>query len=229
MGRLTAARGRLEPAPLVVAPIQRDSARERGYGTRWERESGAFRVRHPLCLGCEAVGRTAATRITDHVIPHTHGSPRFWDQGCGSRRASGTTTWSNRRLSGGSTPARSAPTICGSTARSRSPRPARNGRKGRGRVKVWGPPALDLRSYHAEVFFRWQRISRAVWTSWATRSRRTGVSVAVRRKNSNKFTDLLALDWTNTRIARAIKIRARRRGSIICRAAPYRLALNRKA
>ncbi len=80
MGRLTAAPGRLQPAPRAVAPVQRDSARERGYGTRWERESLAFRHRHPLCLGCEAVGRVAATRLTDHVIPHTHGSPRFWDQ-----------------------------------------------------------------------------------------------------------------------------------------------------
>jgi 5-methylcytosine-specific restriction endonuclease McrA len=29
----------------------------------WKRE-------HPLCIGCQAVGRIAATEVTDHVIPH---------------------------------------------------------------------------------------------------------------------------------------------------------------
>lgn len=25
---------------------------------------------HPLCLGCEAIGKVVATEVTDHTIPH---------------------------------------------------------------------------------------------------------------------------------------------------------------
>lgn len=81
MGRLTAVRGRLTPAPSTAsggAPGL--SASARGYGVRWESELRAFRRRHLLCLGCEAAGRVEATTVSDHVISHTHGSPRFWDQ-----------------------------------------------------------------------------------------------------------------------------------------------------
>ncbi len=81
MGRLTAVRGRLTPAPSPASGgVSRRSAGARGYTVRWERKSKAFRRRHPLCRGCEAAGRVEATTVTDHVIPHTHGSPRFWDQ-----------------------------------------------------------------------------------------------------------------------------------------------------
>ena len=29
-----------------------------------------WKHQHPLCLGCQAVGRVVATDVTDHIIPH---------------------------------------------------------------------------------------------------------------------------------------------------------------
>lgn len=37
---------------------RRGSARERGYDSRWDKAARGFRRKHPLCLGCLAVGRT---------------------------------------------------------------------------------------------------------------------------------------------------------------------------
>lgn len=58
---------------------RRGSARERGYGARWDRASEGFKRAHPLCMGCQAVGWVRATTITDHVIPHRGDMMVFWD------------------------------------------------------------------------------------------------------------------------------------------------------
>jgi len=59
--------------------VRRGSARERGYGARWDRASEGFKRSHPLCLGCEAVNRIAAVAVTDHVVPHKGDMGLFWD------------------------------------------------------------------------------------------------------------------------------------------------------
>lgn len=58
----------------------RGSARERGYDARWDIAARAFRREHPLCLGCEAVGKTEPATCVDHVIPHKGDMVRFWDR-----------------------------------------------------------------------------------------------------------------------------------------------------
>lgn len=58
---------------------ERGSARSRGYGVRWDRASRLFKVDHPLCLGCEAIGRITATEVTDHVEPHRGDMVKFWN------------------------------------------------------------------------------------------------------------------------------------------------------
>lgn len=58
---------------------KRGSARGRGYNSRWDRESRAFRQANPLCLGCQAVGRVVATAVTDHTMPHRGDERLFWD------------------------------------------------------------------------------------------------------------------------------------------------------
>lgn len=58
----------------------RGSARERGYDARWDRDALAFRMRNPLCKGCQAVGRVEAATITDHVEPHRGDMALFWDR-----------------------------------------------------------------------------------------------------------------------------------------------------
>jgi len=59
---------------------RRGSARERGYDARWDRASALFKHHHPLCLGCEAVGRLEPTTVVDHVEPHRGDMVKFWDQ-----------------------------------------------------------------------------------------------------------------------------------------------------
>jgi 5-methylcytosine-specific restriction endonuclease McrA len=62
------------------ADVRRGSARERGYTPEFDRASQAFKFTHPLCLGCEAVGRLTGTAVTDHVVPHKGDMVVFWDQ-----------------------------------------------------------------------------------------------------------------------------------------------------
>lgn len=57
----------------------RGSARERGYGAAWDRASAAFKCAHPLCLGCQAIGRIEPATVTDHVKPHRGDMAVFWD------------------------------------------------------------------------------------------------------------------------------------------------------
>ena len=40
-----------------------------------------FKREHPLCLGCEAVGRVEPTTVCDHVIPAKGDHVLLWDQG----------------------------------------------------------------------------------------------------------------------------------------------------
>ena len=61
------------------AEQRRGTARQRGYGVRWDRVSAAFKLAHPLCLGCEAVGQYKATAVTDHVEPHKGDMVKFWN------------------------------------------------------------------------------------------------------------------------------------------------------
>ena len=58
----------------------RGSARARGYDTRWDRESRAYKLANPLCLGCRAVGRVAQTEVTDHVVPHKGDPALMWSR-----------------------------------------------------------------------------------------------------------------------------------------------------
>lgn len=58
---------------------ERGSARERGYTTHWDNQARHFKLLHPLCLGCQAVGRVAPTDVVDHTIPHKGDQALFWD------------------------------------------------------------------------------------------------------------------------------------------------------
>lgn len=58
---------------------RRGSARDRGYTHRWDREAALYKRAHPLCLGCEAVGRISATEVVDHPVPHRGDMALFWD------------------------------------------------------------------------------------------------------------------------------------------------------
>ena len=49
---------------------RRGTAHERGYTYRLRQRMGRWKRDHPLCLGCQAIGRVTATEVTDHTIPH---------------------------------------------------------------------------------------------------------------------------------------------------------------
>lgn len=58
---------------------RRGSARKRGYNASWDRAALAFKNSHPLCLGCEAMGRIVVCEVVDHVMPHKGDMAVFWD------------------------------------------------------------------------------------------------------------------------------------------------------
>jgi 5-methylcytosine-specific restriction endonuclease McrA len=58
---------------------RRGSAASRGYNTAWVKASNGHKAKHPLCIGCLALGRTTAVYVTDHVVPGTSGTPEFWN------------------------------------------------------------------------------------------------------------------------------------------------------
>jgi 5-methylcytosine-specific restriction protein A len=57
---------------------RRGSARQRGYDARWDRLAAIEKRCHPLCVGCLAIGRTAATEVIDHIMPHKGDRVLFW-------------------------------------------------------------------------------------------------------------------------------------------------------
>lgn len=57
----------------------RGSARERGYSTAWDKAAKGYLRRHPLCVGCLAMGETVAATLVDHVEPHEGDRAIFWD------------------------------------------------------------------------------------------------------------------------------------------------------
>lgn len=62
--------------------LDRGSARQRGYSTRWDKASKAHRLAHPLCGYCEAGAfgdkRTTACTRVDHLYPHRRFAGVFW-------------------------------------------------------------------------------------------------------------------------------------------------------
>lgn len=58
----------------------RPTARERGYGRKWEAASKAHLKRHPWCVDCAADGVQCAATEVDHEIPHKGDMRIFWDK-----------------------------------------------------------------------------------------------------------------------------------------------------
>ena len=54
------------------------TAASRGYGHRWRKFRTAYLSAHPLCVMCEAEGKTEAATVVDHVTPHRGDMVLFW-------------------------------------------------------------------------------------------------------------------------------------------------------
>jgi 5-methylcytosine-specific restriction protein A len=61
------------------ADAARPTARQRGYGARWEKARKAWLAAHPLCALCERHGRIKGAGIVDHIRPHRGDMGLFWD------------------------------------------------------------------------------------------------------------------------------------------------------
>lgn len=59
---------------------KRTSPRERGYSSRWDRLSKAYRREHPFCQWCEQIGRLRPVAVVDHKIPVVDGGAVFEPQ-----------------------------------------------------------------------------------------------------------------------------------------------------
>ena len=57
----------------------RQSARKRGYDSKWDKARLVWLRKHPLCVYCEKDGRVTAARIVDHIEPHKMDMVKFWD------------------------------------------------------------------------------------------------------------------------------------------------------
>ncbi len=55
------------------------TAAERGYGHQWRKARASFLRRHPLCVMCQAEGRTVVATVVDHIKPHRGDQRLFWD------------------------------------------------------------------------------------------------------------------------------------------------------
>lgn len=59
---------------------RRGSARQRGYSPQWDKRSRFYRLSHPLCLGCKAIGRIEQATLVDHILPHRGDPSLMWDE-----------------------------------------------------------------------------------------------------------------------------------------------------
>lgn len=71
----------MRPRSLRVGKTieHRGTSRERGYTTAWDKARKGYLARHPLCVACEAEGRTTAANVVDHIVPHRGDMVAFWN------------------------------------------------------------------------------------------------------------------------------------------------------
>ncbi|MFG1282276.1 HNH endonuclease signature motif containing protein [Xanthobacter autotrophicus] len=62
-------------ARKAEADKRRPSARERGYGTKWDSERAAYLKAHPTCMRCPS-----PATVVDHIVPHRGDTKLFWDR-----------------------------------------------------------------------------------------------------------------------------------------------------
>ena len=61
---------------------QRGSSTKRGYGSRWQKYREHYMAAHPLCVTCEAKGKTVPATVIDHIVEVSGpDDPLFWEAG----------------------------------------------------------------------------------------------------------------------------------------------------
>ncbi len=65
--------GALRKQRMAAHDEQRGTAAQRGYDANWRRLRASFLAQHPLCVACEAIGRTVVATDVDHIVPRRAG------------------------------------------------------------------------------------------------------------------------------------------------------------
>nr|WP_090644147.1 HNH endonuclease [Paenibacillus sp. UNC496MF] len=60
--------------------LQRGTAAQRGYDSKWRKVRVFFLMKHPLCTRCIKENRITAATIVDHIRPHKGDKALFWDR-----------------------------------------------------------------------------------------------------------------------------------------------------
>ncbi len=64
----------------AIPPKPRLGSAARGYDAQWQVARIVFLAAQPLCVICEAEGRSTLATVVDHVIPHRGDPVVFWDE-----------------------------------------------------------------------------------------------------------------------------------------------------
>ncbi|MBP7336877.1 HNH endonuclease [Niveispirillum sp.] len=67
-------------AERAASDARRPSARERGYGSKWERARAEFLACNPWCVRCKEAGRQVQASHVDHITPHRGDDRLFWSR-----------------------------------------------------------------------------------------------------------------------------------------------------
>ncbi|HEX5276442.1 MAG TPA: HNH endonuclease [Fluviicoccus sp.] len=49
---------------------RRESASSRGYDSKWQKASAAYKQSNPLCVNCLRLGKPVPVAVVDHIKPH---------------------------------------------------------------------------------------------------------------------------------------------------------------
>jgi hypothetical protein len=68
-----------DPPGKGGSKVLRGSARARGYTAQWDKAAKTHLRLHPLCVGCQAIGKVVVAVLVDHVEPHKRDMIKFWN------------------------------------------------------------------------------------------------------------------------------------------------------
>ena len=88
MGKLRTLKSRVPLADVQRGTViqggswraDKETAAQRGYGYRWQKERAEFLRANPLCVECGRRGRVVRATVVDHKIPHRGDPVLFWDR-----------------------------------------------------------------------------------------------------------------------------------------------------
>ncbi|MCK9479285.1 MAG: HNH endonuclease [Firmicutes bacterium] len=59
---------------------RRESAYERGYTNKWQKQSKLYLKQNPLCVQCQSKGKLVMATVVDHITPHRGNAQLMWSK-----------------------------------------------------------------------------------------------------------------------------------------------------